>query len=558
MKRTLLLLPILALLGAGAAFAADDKQLDTPPAGLTPSTATVSQILKQYDAATGALKAGVDDTRREVWHFSRAGLAGTETLTRQDLNFRAKIAAGPIINEYGQILGSRWHKDANGFVSPMQGIDTTSFEMLIFMRNFTDAEDPKNDVKVVGESTDPSAYVVQITRPNYKHPEWVFYDKKSGLIDQIINVVDGQRLTATYSGYKATKGLTQPWHVHVSDGRAPLDDDFTRDSLAIGVPIDMRDFVMPGDSSTLASFSGHVDLPARAPVDEMDLQTGLGSYQKLTAPTVVVRINVNGRGLDFELATGSPESYIDWTVAQELGLPSYGQAVKTPSGDPLAYDTIIPSVQIGGLSLHNFAVRALKFNYHLGADTQVVGTLGYDVLKSGVFKIDYDNGKVTLDPAASFASDDPAPGAFMVPVLFDRGYAFLSGLLNFHPTPNILLANDFELSFIFGHFTSQYPDTVKDTTGRNHTSTFVPFADSNGYGTSIDVWLGTIADLQFGRAHYADYYVLGTNGDFDFAGHTTDAVIGADLLKYYDLYLDFPHNRVFLKPNRSYANSLNG
>ena len=62
----------------------------------------------------------------------------------------SKIVAGPIVNEYGQFLGHRWHKDPNGFVSPMNGFDPTSFEMLIFMRSFSDTEDPKNDVKVIG------------------------------------------------------------------------------------------------------------------------------------------------------------------------------------------------------------------------------------------------------------------------------------------------------------------------------------------------------------------------------------------------------------------------
>ena len=86
MKRTLFILPILALITTTAALAKDDK-LDAPPEGLTPTTATVSQILKRYDAAVGQLKAGVDDTHREVWHFSKSGLTGTETLTRQGFDF---------------------------------------------------------------------------------------------------------------------------------------------------------------------------------------------------------------------------------------------------------------------------------------------------------------------------------------------------------------------------------------------------------------------------------------------------------------------------------------
>lgn len=554
MKRTLVFFPILAFITVAAALGKDDK-LDAPPTGLTPTTAVVSQILKHYDAAVGQLKAGVNDTRREVWHFSKAGLTGTETLTRQGFNFRSKIVAGPIVNEYGQFLDHRWHKDPNGFVSPMEGIDTSSFQMLIFMRNFNDTEDPKNDVKTIGESADPQpGYVVQITRPSYKHPEWVYYDKKSGLIDEIVNAVGSSRFTATYTDYRNTKGLTQPWHVHVTDGRTPLDNDFTRESLAIGVPIDVRDFITPADTPSFATFSGHMDIPARVMFHHLYMPTGLNQYRTFSAPTAVVRLNVNGRGLDFELAAGDPESYIDWDVAQQLALPAYGQVTRTPSGEPLAYDTMLPQTQIGGLTLHNFAVRALRFNYHIGGDIEVVGTLGYDVLKSGVFKIDYDNGRITLDPASTFDVPAPVPGSFTVPIHFDQGYAFLEGLLDSHFSSSILFANNFELSYVFGHFTSQYPDSVKDTTGRHHSAGVVPFADSGGYGQEIEFWPGTIPDLIFGQAHFVDYDMLGTDGAVAFAGHQVDAVIGADFLKYYDVYLDYPHSRVLLKPNKSFYN----
>src|SRR5947199_10456809 len=89
MRRTLVLVSIFSLITAGAVFAKDDK-LSEPPPGITPTTVTVGQILKQYDAAVGKLKAGVADARREAWHFTEAGLRGTETLTRQEYNFHSK------------------------------------------------------------------------------------------------------------------------------------------------------------------------------------------------------------------------------------------------------------------------------------------------------------------------------------------------------------------------------------------------------------------------------------------------------------------------------------
>ena len=128
----------------------------------------------------------------------------------------------------------------------------------------------------------------------------------------------------------------------------------------------------------------------------------------------------------------------------------------------------------------------------------------------------------------------------------------MEGSLDSHLSENILLDNSFELSFVFGNFTSRYPDSVKDTFGRQHGTTVVPFADSGGYGRKIDIWMGNIPDIQFGLAHFIDYQMLGTDGDVDFTGHEVDAVVGADFLQYYDVYLDYPHNRLLLKPNAAF------
>src|SRR5947199_10726691 len=89
MRRTLVLVSIFALITAGAVFAKDDK-LSEPPPGITPTTVTVGQNLKQYDAAVGKLKAGAAEAARETWHFTEAGLPSTETHTRQALKFNSK------------------------------------------------------------------------------------------------------------------------------------------------------------------------------------------------------------------------------------------------------------------------------------------------------------------------------------------------------------------------------------------------------------------------------------------------------------------------------------
>lgn len=552
MKRVLTLFLLAAVMGITPARAAAPPA-DTPPAGITPGGPPLSQILKAYATARGKRAAGVADTSSETWTFDKAGLGGTEALVRQGLDYYSRITTGPLVDEYGQFLGHRWHRDANGVVSPVTDEDYTSFEMLLFEDSFNDAADPKNDVKVLGESGDPQpAYVLEVKRTGEKHPEWMYFDKNTGLVDRIVRIMDGKHVTVSYSDYRAEKGVRHPWHLHYSNGVAALDEDFTRKTLSAGGAVDMRQFAMPLSTYAFESYNGHVSLPARVLYDFWPIDIGHDRYHMVISPTVVVRVNVNGRGLDFAVSAAAPVTLIDFDVAQELGLPSYGQVTRA-DGHAVPYDTILPQADIGGLLLRKMAVRAAPFHYHLGGETKVVGLIGYDVLSAGVFKIDYGNKTLDLYPPKSFDGDSPVADAFTLPIEIDSGYPFFRGTLDSHDSPDILFDNDFGMSFVFGSFTGRYPDSVKDVvTGKEHANATIPFADSQGFGKAVQVWLGNVPDVHFGPAHFVNFQIMAADGDMDFGGRTVDAVMGGDLLQYYDIYLDYPHSRILLKPNKAF------
>lgn len=553
MKRVFSAIALAAAL-ASPALAADNSKLDAPPAGITTTTVTLAQVLKNYNAATGRIAPGTPNTRQESWSFTRAGLAGTETLVRSGTDYRSHITLGALGEDYGQFLGHGWHRDENGVVSPVESPDYTSFAMLLFMRTLDEAADPKNDVTVLGEVQSPApAYVLQIKTTGSKHPDFAYYDKKTGLVDRFDSVDDDRRTTITYSDYRATKGLTQPWHLHFSDGTSALDDDFVRKSLTIGQTVDTKQFAMPASAFTFEYFNGHQSLPVKMFFDRWALDIGNDRYHVVEAPTVVVRLNVGGRGLDFAVSAAEPHSLIDFDVAQQLQLPTYGQTTHA-DGDDVSYDTVIPQADLGsGLLLRNWAVRATPFNYHLNGETKVVGMIGYDVLSAGVFKIDYVNGTLDVYPAKSFDGAQPADvkDTYELPIAFDSGRPFLTGTIDTHETRNILFDNDFDASFVFGDFTTEYPGSVKDVvTGKSHGTAMIPFADSKGYGKEVHIWLGNIPEIHFGPAQFLNFQIVASDGEAEFDGHDIDAVMGGDLLQYYDIYLDYPHSRIFLRPNK--------
>jgi len=533
MRRSLLAVLTAALiifsLRPESAPARPDPKLDAAPAGITPTSATVAEVLRQHAKAIGALEPGTPNARRETWALNDAGFAGTETLVRRGLDYHARLSHGPFVEEYGQVDGKRWHLGLNGTVSSRLSEDYISFAMF---RVLEDAADPKNDLKLLGEVSDPrAAYVVEVRIPLEKHPEWIFFDKTTGLVDRTEEVIDGDRVVSTYDDYRITKGLNEPWHVHDAVGTSGIEFDYLRQSLAIGDAIEPSEFKVPEGRFNPAKLDGPATIPS-----------------KITNGVVVVRVNVGDRGLDFELSAGEPQSLIDRDVAAALKLPTFGQMTHARDGD-LGYDTQIADAKIGSIPLHDLAVRAESFNYHADAGTKIVGVLGSDFLNSGFFLIDYVNGNVQLKPASSADGIAAATNSWDMPVRFDDGTPFIKGAIAQHDSDSILFSNGFPYSMILGDFTSRYPTAIPDIKGKQHAVASVPFADSKSYGQALELWIARVPDFFFGTLHLKNQPIFATNGNLP-TTRRIDAIVGADMLQYFDIYLDFPHQRVILLPNK--------
>ena len=553
MRRALIAIGAAAMLAPSRAWAGDVAQIDAPPLGIVPTTATLSQILKEHEAAVGRLAPGTRDTRGEDWQFDKIGLKGSESLVRSGSDYHSIVTEGPLTEEYGQLNGRRWHKDFNGVVSPAQSEDYTSFEMLIFMDVLGDAADPKYDVKVLGEVAGAQpAYVLEVRPTGARHPEWLFYDRQTWLIDKAIRVVEDERATVAFDDYRATKGLKQPWHLHYHNG--DFDFDFVRKALAIGEPLDPKQCAMPSSSfAFLQSDPGGAQLPARVVLTRLPVPIGNHRYAISQSPNIVVRLFLAGRGLDFVVSAARPDSLIDLDVAHELDLPSFGQRMQAGGGD-LAYDTVIDDATLGGLTLHKFAVHAKHFHYHVGYETKIVGVLGYDLLSSGAFKADFIKGSFEMLPASFDA--DPLADMLTIPIEFDSGYPFLHGTIDGHESGDILFDNDFDHTFIFGGYTQRFPGSIKDVYGEQHTSTVIPFADSKSYGRDVQIWMGQVPNITFGPVRFANMQLITADFPMDTAGRNIDAVLGGDILRFYDIYFDYPHAQILLRRNSDWLKNF--
>lgn len=526
-----LLTASLVLGGTSAAcVAADgDAKLDAAPSGMVLSNAHLAEILSAHNAASGELKGGERGSSVEEWSCTRAGVACNELLERSGSDYHSRLTNGPLVQEFGQFNDIRWHRDYNGFTSTTTEVE---FESFLPLHALDDIRDPKNDASLAGELSDPASYVIKVTRPQHKHPEWVIVDKKTSLVERIEYVYGKRRETATFTDYRPTGGLSAPWHVHFSDGRTVLDSDWTRTSFN-------QRAVAP------SAFAP----PASAPVTAWGFG-GASSDIRMWGGDVIVRVSVASRGLDFLVDSGASESIIDYDVARELNLPTFGSLTKLDDGKVVSYETMIGDMTAGPLRMQHFAVRATPFHYHLRDDIKIVGVLGYDFLSNVVMKIDYANGGAEFIARSEFDKSNPVPDAYPLSFTFDDGLPMVPMVIGENATRRVVLNTAMPYTLVFGQYMDDHPDDFKDDKNAKRGRSIVPFADEDSFGSEATLWVAHANHMKFGPSDLQNFGVVATNMPYTLSGgDDVDALLGRNYLGYYDLYLDYPHNRIIIKPN---------
>jgi hypothetical protein len=505
--------------------------LDAPPNGLVPSTAHLAAIVAQHEQAAGRLAPGAPGSSVEEWSYNYVGDVGTIRIERNGTDYHSVITSGPFVEEYGQFNGVRWHRDENGFTSL-----TTSTETLTFLplRALDDIREPKNDLTLAGETTgEHPAYVIKVVRPHYKYPEWVFVDKAAGTISRIEFTVGKRRAANDYSDYRTTAGLATPWHVHETDDRPGVAWDWKRTSLTPGAAISMSSFApSTAPASILYGYADNMQLPVR-----------------IVEGNILIRISVQGRGLDFLLDSGESTSIIDRDVANELNLPTFGEMTQLPDGTKLAYETKIDDMTVGPLRMRNVAILSESYHYQPTRDTKVVGILGYDFFAGTVVHINYVDGTVQLIPRERFTADKPVDGGITVPVELDNGVPMVAMSIGEDITQRAVVNTISPFSIVFGPYIEAHRSDFVDFPDEKHQDTYVPFADENGFGTEASVWITRATHMRFGPADYQEVPVVATNFPYSSAYGDVDAVLGLNYLTFFDLYFDYANNRIVIKPN---------
>jgi hypothetical protein len=510
---------------------------DGPPVGIASAPIKLQSVFDANDSARGGM-AHKSITDVETGTITAYGLTGRYRDVYAGLHsaddFRRTLTVGPFTVERGRYQGQRWRRDENGVTNIVQ--DTVRADENDARGFIADTENPKNNVKLLGEVTLPvDAYVVQVSVKN-QAPFWSFFDKKTGLLDRVeIGYSDGREIF-TYDDYRNANGIKEAWHTHQSDDNPQNTYDSRITSDTYSVAVSDQDLAIPSSRPNFVKFpagKAEVDLPSDISFDPIP---ELG----VTIAEPLIRVTVNGRGLDMLLDSKESGMVIDDEVAKELGLTTYGPYYKDDKGRYYPSRSVIASLNIGDLQMQNVAVSCEPVSTREKSGAKAVGKIGFDFLANAAVEIDYIHSSIkAFDPIQFVPPDDSSPS----PINIDDGIPFVAAQVGNSIGDHFLLDTTDPFTELYPNFWQAHADDVKDQgQGRALNNQFFDSKDSAIKATQLQI-------IYFGGTRFTEWTAYEfTKSDF-LEGVNVDGSIGYDFLQYFNVFLDYPQHQIFLEKN---------
>jgi Aspartyl protease len=286
-------------------------------------------------------------------------------------------------------------------------------------------------------------------------------------------------------------------------------------------------------------------LPQSSPPDDNIFANGAANTRfpfELSKGVIIVPVSIHGsRPLRFVLDTGSTRTLIDRTVAASLGLKEGEASSLQGAGQgriPIHalhdVDLRMPGLESKGYDC--FTIDLAPVGKAVG--TTEDGVLGYNFFARFVVTIDFEAKQLTVALPAAF---HPPTNFEELPLEIRGKWAYVKGELVF---PGRVATQD---SFFIDSGSSDAVDhpIVKTLQTKKATETGV------GIGTPVEGALAKAISLRIGT------FTLG--GPIVACCGATDAtsrMIGTEVLRRFNVILDYPSSRLFLKPNRAFQDSF--
>ena len=507
-----------------------------PPEGMLFTQTTLAQILALHKKAVGPIDAP-SRVSTESWIYSKGDLKGTQMVVSAGANFREDTTLGPFHSARGRNDGHEWYQNENGLVVRSSGIHRRDE---INEQALQHAFDPSSAVTLLGQLLVPQpTYVVKVA-PRDGRVEYVFYDESSYLIVRTERAVLDQRVVTTYNDFRTTNGVTVAWHIHETDGRPFNDEDWLLQSVNDTAPVDRALFAAPqADASHLTLSTPKVALPAQILTDRIILTTQIGRHK-----------------VDFQLDSGAAGILLNKSVADALGLHTYGKQTMTTAGTYTSTQTIVPRIELGGAVLENVAVITGPFQEWPNGSAPVAGLMGFDFIANCVVHIDYLHGQVDALSTQSFA---PPANAVAVPIRLDDGIPVIDAKIAAAISDRFVLDTGADRSMLFSRFVTGHPSAAADQgLGEQFTEAYPFFSDVTGVGGQIKVTHTQVPSLSIGSVSFPRWLFSVVRDPTAFGQEDYDGLIGQDVLRNFDIYLDYASLKIYFVPNDRYRQRWGG
>jgi hypothetical protein len=544
-----------------------------PPDGIQTTTSTLADVLALNARAEGK-RLDSFASRIEEWTAKSQGYDSTSKTMWLGKDYKTLHSFGPFTRQDGRIGGVRWEQNINGLVVIMGGVhpEDDDFERAMQAAR---AGSPGDSVKLLGEVTAPViAYVIEV-RPAGDPPTWLFIEKSSGQEVREESVYGAVRTTSTFSEFKTFSGAVVATKIATSNGEPAYDSTATLTSMRLNVPVPAADLNLPASRRDLVQFPAgatSVKIPVTMPFSENEriisdrdyaVPSGTGKSH------IVVRVVINGRGLDLALDSGASGILLDKDVATQLGLARYGASGQTVEGEAGGTRVLIPEMHIGELIMKNVAAYEGRFEMRTADTEQVVGLLGFDFIASVGLKVDWDKHEVTAYPQGTMqmpdggvtiplrlddyvpdisvsvgdaSSDrfvlDTGSGAMIIPILRGGGFVDVAagGVL------------------IFPGFSAAHPNETRDQGLGHTTQLLIPEVYLGVVGGVAKGYPVQLKRVVFG-APFEQFLAVVIDPSSRWGGQDLDGLIGYGFLHYFNLYFDYPNSRIVLEPNDQFRNA---
>jgi predicted aspartyl protease len=267
---------------------------------------------------------------------------------------------------------------------------------------------------------------------------------------------------------------------------------------------------------------------------------------------IFVNVRLNGEGpLAFIFDTGG-NAIISSKMAGRLHLPSGNSETGTGTGEKqvTAVDTTVRELQVGDLRLSNVGFHEISMD-----DTPAVfgkhpvdGIIGLPILERVIVKVDYDTNRLELTLPSAYKL--PSSGTTLH---FERPYvvplvdATLDGIpgkfgVNTGARLSLLLNSPFAIQ---NDLRVKYHPQVSGITGR-------------GLGGPIRSLLARGQVFALGNLEVHDPLVrMSLQASGAPTASDTSGLIGADILRQFNITLDYGHQSILFQKNRDYGKRCN-